>query len=74
MPGLSRFSSGATPLVLLDEVAAHLDPERRAALYRVLTELGAQAWMTGADIALFDSLPIEASVFAIGPGQAERVR
>jgi DNA replication and repair protein RecF len=71
---LVALLSGATPLVLLDEVAAHLDPERRAALYRVLTELGAQAWMTGADIALFDSLPHEASVFAIGPGRAERVR
>ncbi len=71
---LVALLSGATPLVLLDEVAAHLDPERRAALYRVLTELGAQAWMTGADLALFDSLPPEARVFAIGPGHAERVR
>jgi len=64
--------SGATPVVLLDEVAAHLDPERRAALYRVLQELGAQAWMTGADAALFDALPPSSSLFAIRAGQAER--
>lgn len=66
--------SGVTPLILLDEVAAHLDPERRAALYRVLEELGAQAWMTGADPALFDSLTGGAALFAVGPGRAERVR
>ncbi len=34
---------------LLDEVAAHFDPRRRAALYQRLNELGAQVWMTGAD-------------------------
>jgi DNA replication and repair protein RecF len=66
--------SGATPLVLLDEVAAHLDPERRAALYRVLADLGAQAWMTGADPALFDSLPEDTAVFAISSGHAEPLR
>jgi DNA replication and repair protein RecF len=69
---VSRLS-GSTPLVLLDEVAAHLDPERRAALYGVLDDLGCQAWMTGADAALFDSLPRHAALFSIGAGQAEGV-
>jgi DNA replication and repair protein RecF len=45
--------SGMSPLVLLDEIAAHLDPRRRGALYEALTGLGCQVWMTGADPALF---------------------
>ncbi|WP_147109887.1 DNA replication/repair protein RecF [Tateyamaria sp. syn59] len=47
---------GAPPLLLLDEVAAHLDADRRAALYDEICGLGAQAWMTGTETALFDSL------------------
>ena len=47
---------GAPPLLLLDEVAAHLDADRRAALYDEICALGAQAWMTGTEMALFDSL------------------
>ncbi|SET44250.1 DNA replication/repair protein RecF [Oceanicella actignis] len=51
------------PLLLLDEVAAHLDEGRRAALFDALTELGAQAWMTGADRALFAGLGARAQLF-----------
>ncbi|MCB4379901.1 DNA replication/repair protein RecF [Synechococcus sp. MU1644] len=47
---------GAPPLLLLDEVAAHLDANRRAALYDEICALGAQAWMTGTETELFDSL------------------
>tara|TARA_R110002049_G_scaffold44333_6_gene130218 strand:+ start:76569 stop:77666 length:1098 start_codon:yes stop_codon:yes gene_type:complete len=47
---------GAPPLLLLDEVAAHLDASRRAALYDEITALGAQAWMTGTGPELFDDL------------------
>ena len=47
---------GAAPLLLLDEVAAHLDANRRAALYHALEGLGAQAWMTGTEPGLFDGL------------------
>jgi hypothetical protein len=39
--------TGITPLLLLDEVVAHLDPGRRAALFDELANLGAQVWMTG---------------------------
>ena len=49
-------SFGAPPLLLLDEVAAHLDADRRAALYDEITALGAQAWMTGTGPELFDTL------------------
>ncbi len=50
---LAARLSGETPLVLLDEIAAHLDAERRAALFAVLDELGCQAFMTGTDAAVF---------------------
>lgn len=47
---------GAPPILLLDEVAAHLDADRRAALYDEICALGAQAWMTGTGPELFDQL------------------
>lgn len=49
-------SFGAPPLLLLDEVAAHLDAGRRAALYDEIVALGAQAWMTGTEDGLFEAL------------------
>ncbi len=47
---------GHAPVLLLDEVAAHLDADRRAALYDEICAMGAQALMTGTEAALFDSL------------------
>ncbi len=47
---------GAPPILLLDEVAAHLDADRRAALYNEIVALGAQAWMTGTGSELFAEL------------------
>jgi len=47
---------GARPLLLLDEVAAHLDPRRRAALFEQLAVRGGQVWMTGTEPALFAEL------------------
>lgn len=49
-------TGGAPPIILLDEVSAHLDQDRRAALYDEITALGAQAWMTGTGAELFDAL------------------
>jgi DNA replication and repair protein RecF len=46
--------SGAAPLLLLDEVAAHLDKARRIALYERLAQLGGQVWLTGTDPVLFE--------------------
>ena len=45
--------AGALYLLLLDEIAAHLDVTRRAALFEEIAALGAQAWMTGTDLSLF---------------------
>ena len=70
---LVRSMSGLPPLVLLDEVAAHLDPRRRAALYAELGELGSQVWMTGADPALFTDLPARAQCFTVTSGQVEAI-
>lgn len=48
--------AGRRPILLLDEVAAHLDPLRRAALFERLGTSGGQVWMTGTETALFDGL------------------
>jgi len=53
---LQRAVRGEPPLLLLDEVAAHLDAARRAALFEVLAGLESQAWITGTDAALFAPL------------------
>jgi DNA replication and repair protein RecF len=58
------------PLVLLDEVAAHLDPRRREALYQRLAGIGGQVWMTGTDRSLFDRMPAGSMVMAVQHGQA----
>jgi len=56
---------GAPPIVLLDEVAAHLDAARRAALYDEIGALGAQAWMTGTGPELFEELGDRALRFEV---------
>jgi DNA replication and repair protein RecF len=61
---------GFAPLVLLDEVAAHLDAERRAALFDELVALGAQPWLTGTDPELFAGLNGRAQFFEV---QAARI-
>lgn len=56
---------GAPPIVLLDEVAAHLDAGRRAALYDEICALGAQAWMTGTGPELFTELGDRAQYYEV---------
>jgi len=63
--------SGFAPVLLLDEVVAHLDPARRTALYGELAGLGAQVWMTGADPAAFTEIEPRAEVFEVSPGRIE---
>lgn len=57
---------GTPPLLLLDEVAAHLDADRRAALYDEIVGLGVQAWMTGTEKELFSHLEKRAQYFEVG--------
>ncbi|WP_288935133.1 DNA replication/repair protein RecF [uncultured Sphingomonas sp.] len=58
---------GRPPVLLLDEVAAHLDPRRRAALFERLAGRG-QVWMTGTEPALFEAIGAEATRIALGGG------
>jgi DNA replication and repair protein RecF len=64
--------TGFAPVVLLDEVVAHLDPARRAALHAELGDLGAQVWMTGADPALFAEVSEQATVIEVHSGSLSR--
>ena len=61
--GLLAEIAGYVPVLLLDEVTAHLDPLRRHALYSELARLGAQSWMTGADANAFAGLSGGTQVF-----------
>lgn len=60
---------GAPPILLLDEVAAHLDEGRRAALYDLLLALGGQVWLTGTDRNLFAAIEGKAQFFEIRDAQ-----
>ena len=64
---------GRTGVLLLDEVAAHLDPVRRAALFDQLAASGAQVWMTGTEIAPFESIAGDSAIWSVSAGQTERV-
>jgi DNA replication and repair protein RecF len=69
--GLIAEMSGFAPVLLLDEVVAHLDPMRRVALYGELDRLGAQVFMTGADPAAFADIEGRAEFFQVSPGRIE---
>jgi DNA replication and repair protein RecF len=58
-------ATGAAPILLLDEVAAHLDADRRKALFAEIAALGAQAWMTGTGPELFEGLGADALCLAV---------
>ena len=64
--------AGSAPVILLDEVVAHLDPGRRAALFDALDRLGAQVWMSGADEAAFADIAARADVIDVRTLEAER--
>jgi DNA replication and repair protein RecF len=57
--------TGRPPVLLLDEVAAHLDPGRRAALLDRLGTSGGQVWMTGTEPALFADAPAGSARFTV---------
>jgi DNA replication and repair protein RecF len=68
---LIKLMTGFAPVLLLDEVVAHLDPARRTALYEALSSLGAQVWMTGADPAAFGDVVGRANLFVVRNGSVE---
>ena len=66
---LVQAMCGIAPVILLDEVAAHLDPRRRAGLFDALAALQGQVWMTGADPALFAELDGRADMVSVSDGR-----
>jgi DNA replication and repair protein RecF len=69
----SQRRDGMAPILLLDEIAAHLDPARRTALYDEILRLGLQAWMTGTDLEPFQPLQGHAQVFRVEDGRFVRL-
>lgn len=66
-------SSGRPSVLLLDEIAAHLDPVRRAALFKRLRAGKAQVWMTGTELAPFAEIEAEAAVWRVSGGALQRL-
>ncbi len=66
-------AAGRPSVLLLDEVAAHLDPVRRTELFRRLRQGRAQVWMTGTELAPFDAIREEAAIWRVSGGSVERV-
>ena len=69
---LMQAERGHPPILLLDEVAAHLDEKRRAALFDLLSALGGQVWMTGTDDSLFEAARKRAQFWAVQGGQISK--
>ncbi len=67
--GLVAQISAMTPILLLDEIAAHLDANRRAALFARLSQLGCQTFMTGTDAALFTNIGGDSKHFHVQAGE-----
>lgn len=65
---------GRANVLLLDEVAAHLDPVRRDTLFDRLRESGAQIWLTGTELAPFAAIEREAVIWTVSSGEAHRLR
>jgi DNA replication and repair protein RecF len=65
---LQQVTRGEPPLLLLDEVAAHLDASRRGALFEALVRLHSQTWLTGTDAALFAPLRCHAQFLSVQDG------
>jgi DNA replication and repair protein RecF len=63
--------NGAAPIILLDEIAAHLDVYRREALFKEILNLDGQAWMTGTDGAAFAALGQAAQFLNVSDGVIE---
>ena len=66
-------AEGRPSVLLLDEVAAHLDPVRRSELFDRLRRGRAQVWMTGTELAPFDDIANEAAIWRVSGGTLERL-
>ena len=66
---MRRRRFGDLPILLLDEVTAHLDPRRRIELLAALIDLGAQCWLTGSEAQLFDPILRRGQFFHVVNGE-----
>jgi DNA replication and repair protein RecF len=64
-----QHRKGAAPVLLLDEIGAHLDPVRRGALFEEIEALGSQTWMTGTDAEAFSGLAGKAQLHRVEGGR-----
>ena len=69
---LRKIEFGHSPLILLDEVTAHLDSQRREMLFDMLESLDSQVWMTGTEVSLFTSIQTRAQFFEISNGEVRK--
>ena len=67
-----KAGTGVPPILLLDEVAAHLDRARRKSLLEALTALGSQSWMTGTDASLFEAIGETGVIFQVEDGRVSK--
>ncbi len=70
---VTERQSGIAPIMLLDEITAHFDEHRRAALFAEILRLGAQAWMTGTDVQAFSPLASHAQFRRVDEGRVSLV-
>ncbi len=70
---LVTMMSGIAPFLLLDEIAAHLDPDRRAALFLALDELNTQCFLTGTDPVLFAAMGARAQLVGVDDGRLQHL-
>lgn len=66
---LQAVDEGAAPILLLDEIAAHLDDRRRVALFEAVLALGGQAWLTGTDRGVFAPIADRAQIVEVTEGR-----
>jgi len=71
---LQTEKRGFIPLLLLDEIAAHLDESRRTSLFQLILEMGVQAWITGTERELFDLFSGRVQHFSIEKGELKKNR
>jgi len=69
---LQAEERGHTPLLLLDEMSAHLDEDRRRALFDMICQMGAQAWITGTDANIYKDVGERAQHFQVRNASIER--
>jgi len=71
---VGQRQEGAAPILILDEITAHLDPLRRAALFEEVVALGSQTWMSGTDPEAFVALGERAQFFRVEDGRITVIR